>query len=55
MSLVSKAALALASPFGLVPIWATVLIGNSEMALGVTENAMRLSQIAPERMHSEAD
>ncbi|WP_435101511.1 heavy metal translocating P-type ATPase [Halarchaeum sp. P4] len=47
-SLGAKAALALAVPFGLVPIWAAVLIGDAGMTLGVTGNAMRLSRITPE-------
>ncbi|WP_435119771.1 heavy metal translocating P-type ATPase [Halolamina sp. C58] len=44
-SLALKAGLALAVPFGLVPIWAAVLIGDAGMTLGVTGNAMRLSRI----------
>jgi len=47
-SLSAKAALALAVPFGLVPIWAAVLVGDAGMTLGVTGNAMRLSRITPE-------
>ncbi|WP_436348153.1 heavy metal translocating P-type ATPase [Natronorubrum sp. FCH18a] len=47
VSLAAKAALALAVPFGLVPIWVAVLIGDAGMTLGVTGNAMRLSQITP--------
>jgi len=47
VSLGAKAALALAVPFGLVPIWAAVLIGDAGMTLGVTGNAMRLSRIEP--------
>ncbi|GGL40404.1 cadmium-transporting ATPase [Halarchaeum grantii] len=47
-SLGAKAALALAVPFGLVPIWAAVLVGDAGMTLGVTGNAMRLSRITPE-------
>ncbi|MFD1526638.1 HAD-IC family P-type ATPase, partial [Halolamina salina] len=47
-SLAVKAGLALAVPFGLVPIWAAVLIGDAGMTLGVTGNAMRLSRIQPE-------
>jgi len=48
VSLAAKAALALAVPFGLVPIWAAVLVGDAGMTLGVTGNAMRLSRIKPE-------
>ncbi|QKY19650.1 cadmium-translocating P-type ATPase [Halolamina sp. CBA1230] len=47
-SLAVKAGLALAVPFGFVPIWAAVLIGDAGMTLGVTGNAMRLSRITPE-------
>ncbi|NHX37735.1 MULTISPECIES: heavy metal translocating P-type ATPase [Halolamina] len=47
VSLGAKAALALAVPFGLVPIWAAVLVGDAGMTLGVTGNAMRLSRIEP--------
>ncbi|GGL71590.1 heavy metal translocating P-type ATPase [Halocalculus aciditolerans] len=48
VSLGAKALLALAVPFGLVPIWAAVLIGDAGMTLGVTGNAMRLSRISPD-------
>jgi len=47
VSLGAKAALALAVPFGLVPIWAAVLVGDAGMTLGVTGNAMRLSRLTP--------
>jgi Cd2+/Zn2+-exporting ATPase len=47
-SLAVKAGLALAVPFGYVPIWAAVLIGDAGMTLGVTGNAMRLSRIVPD-------
>jgi Cd2+/Zn2+-exporting ATPase len=47
-SLAAKAALALAVPFGLVPIWAAVLVGDAGMTTGVTANAMRLAGISPE-------
>ncbi|WP_256562733.1 heavy metal translocating P-type ATPase [Halomarina pelagica] len=47
-SLGAKAALAVAVPFGLVPIWAAVLIGDAGMTVGVTGNAMRLSRIKPD-------
>ena len=46
-SLGAKALLALGVPFGLVPIWAAVLVGDAGMTLGVTGNAMRLSRITP--------
>nr|WP_255494170.1 heavy metal translocating P-type ATPase [Halarchaeum sp. CBA1220] len=49
VSLGAKAALALAVPFGLVPIWAAVLVGDAGMTLGVTGNAMRLSRLTPTR------
>lgn len=38
-----KALLVVAVPFGLVPVWAAVLIGDAGMTLGVTLNAMRIS------------
>ena len=47
VSLGAKALLALAVPFGLVPIWAAVLIGDAGMTVGVTGNAMRLSRLKP--------
>ncbi|WP_313696207.1 heavy metal translocating P-type ATPase [Halorarum halobium] len=46
-SLAAKAALALGVPFGLVPIWAAVLVGDAGMTTGVTANAMRLARISP--------
>jgi Cd2+/Zn2+-exporting ATPase len=46
-SLGVKAALALAVPFGLVPIWLAVLAGDAGMTVGVTGNAMRLSRVEP--------
>ncbi|WP_254538822.1 heavy metal translocating P-type ATPase [Halomarina litorea] len=45
-SLGAKAALAVAVPFGL-PIWAAVLFGDAGMTVGVTGNAMRLSNVEP--------
>ncbi|MFC7154071.1 heavy metal translocating P-type ATPase [Halomarina halobia] len=48
-SLGAKAALAIGVPFGLVPIWAAVLLGDAGMTVGVTGNAMRLSRIRQER------
>ena len=47
-SLGAKAALAVGVPFGLVPIWAAVLVGDAGMTTGVTANAMRLAGISPE-------
>ncbi|CQH65179.1 P-type transport ATPase (probable substrate zinc/cadmium) (plasmid) [Halobacterium hubeiense] len=46
-SLGAKAVLALGVPFGFVPIWMAVLVGDAGMTLGVTGNAMRLSRITP--------
>ncbi|KDE58337.1 cadmium ABC transporter ATPase [Halostagnicola sp. A56] len=46
-SLAVKAGLAVAVPFGYVPIWLAVLAGDAGMTTAVTGNAMRLSQIAP--------
>ncbi|PSP58564.1 cadmium-translocating P-type ATPase [Halobacteriales archaeon QH_7_66_36] len=47
-SLGFKAALALAVPFGYVPIWLAVLAGDAGMTTAVTGNAMRLSRLRPE-------
>jgi Cd2+/Zn2+-exporting ATPase len=47
-SLLVKAALAVAVPFGLVPIWLAVLAGDAGMTVGVTGNAMRLSRVRPD-------
>ena len=47
-SLVVKAGLAIAVPFGLVPIWLAVLAGDAGMTVGVTSNAMRLSRVRPD-------
>ena len=47
-SLAAKAALVVAVPFGLVPIWAAVLAGDAGMTVGVTGNAMRLAGIDPD-------
>ncbi|WP_256562678.1 heavy metal translocating P-type ATPase [Halomarina pelagica] len=55
LSLGAKAALALGVPFGLVPIWAAVLLGDAGMTVGVTGNAMRLSRIEPEPVDRIAD
>jgi Cd2+/Zn2+-exporting ATPase len=46
-SLAVKAGLALAVPFGHVPIWLAVLLGDAGMTVGVTANAMRLSRVTP--------
>ena len=46
-SLGVKAALAVAVPFGLVPIWLAVLAGDAGMTVGVTGNAMRLARVEP--------
>jgi Cd2+/Zn2+-exporting ATPase len=51
-SLGVKAGLAIAVPFGYVPIWLAVLAGDAGMTVGVTGNAMRLSRIAPEEHES---
>ena len=47
-SLGAKSLLALGVPFGLVPIWAAVLVGDAGMTTAVTGNAMRLSRITPD-------
>ncbi len=47
-SLAVKAALVVLVPFGLVPIWVAVLLGDAGMTVGVTGNAMRLSRIQPD-------
>ena len=47
-SLGAKGLLALGVPFGLVPIWAAVLVGDAGMTTAVTGNAMRLSYITPD-------
>ncbi|MDS0478373.1 cadmium-translocating P-type ATPase [Natrinema sp. 1APR25-10V2] len=49
-SLAAKSLLALGVPFGLVPVWAAVLIGDAGMTTAVTGNAMRLSRISPEKL-----
>jgi Cd2+/Zn2+-exporting ATPase len=54
-SLVVKAGLAVAVPFNLVPIWLAVLAGDAGMTVGVTGNAMRLSQIEPRDVEADAD
>ena len=52
-SLGVKAALALAVPFGYVPIWLAVLAGDAGMTTAVTGNAMRLSNVEPEALDTE--
>ena len=47
-SLAVKAGLAVAVPFGYVPIWLAVLAGDAGMTTAVTGNAMRLSRIRPD-------
>ncbi len=47
-SLGAKATLAALVPFGYVPIWLAVLLGDAGMTVGVTGNAMRLSGVDPE-------
>ena len=47
-SLGVKAGLALAVPFGYVPIWLAVLAGDAGMTTAVTGNAMRLSRVTPD-------
>jgi Cd2+/Zn2+-exporting ATPase len=44
-SLAVKALLVVLVPFGYVPIWVAVLVGDAGMTVGVTGNAMRLSRI----------
>jgi len=44
-SLGVKALLVVLVPFGYVPIWVAVLIGDAGMTVGVTGNAMRLSRL----------
>ena len=47
-SLGVKGLLVVLVPFGYVPIWVAVLVGDAGMTVGVTGNAMRLSRIKPE-------
>lgn len=54
-SLAAKSLLALGVPFGLVPVWAAVLIGDAGMTTAVTGNAMRLSRISPEELLDQSD
>jgi Cd2+/Zn2+-exporting ATPase len=50
-SLAVKAGLAVAVPFGYVPIWLAVLAGDAGMTTAVTGNAMRLSRITPDTIY----
>jgi len=52
-SLGVKTLLALGVPFGLVPVWLAVLIGDAGMTTAVTGNAMRLSRISPDQARAE--
>jgi len=54
-SLGVKAVLALAVPFGYVPIWLAVLAGDAGMTTAVTGNAMRLSNVAAEALTGETE
>ena len=54
-SLLIKAGLALAVPFGYVPIWLAVLAGDAGMTVGVTANAMRLSRVRADAESSTSD
>ncbi|MEF8813609.1 MAG: cation-translocating P-type ATPase [Halovenus sp.] len=47
-SLGVKALLVLLVPFGYVPIWLAVLVGDAGMTVGITGNAMRLSRVTPD-------
>jgi len=51
-SLGVKAVLALGAPFGVVTVIHAVVIGDMGMSLGVTGNAMRLSNVEPEKPDS---
>jgi Cd2+/Zn2+-exporting ATPase len=53
VSLGAKTLLALGVPFGLVPIWAAVLVGDAGMTTAVTGNAMRLSRLKPSQLLAE--
>ena len=52
-SLGAKAALAAGVPFGLVPVWAAILVGDAGMTVAVTANATRLSRIVPDAFVGE--
>jgi Cd2+/Zn2+-exporting ATPase len=46
-SLAAKGLLAVGVPFGLVPVWAAVLVGDAGMTVAITANATRLGRIEP--------
>jgi len=52
-SLAVKAGLAVAVPFGYVPIWLAVLAGDAGMTTAITGNAMRLSRVRPRALTTE--
>ena len=52
-SLAVKAVLALGAPFGIVTVIHAVVVGDMGMSLGVTGNAMRLSNVEPEEPERE--
>nr|WP_276252198.1 cation-translocating P-type ATPase [Halomicroarcula sp. SHR3] len=54
-SLGVKAVLALAVPFGYVPIWLAVLAGDAGMTTAVTGNAMRLSSVRADALDVESE
>jgi Cd2+/Zn2+-exporting ATPase len=54
-SLGAKALLAIGVPLGYVSIALAVVVGDMGMSLGVTGNAMRLSQITPDHLRTETD
>ncbi|MBX0285217.1 heavy metal translocating P-type ATPase [Haloarcula salinisoli] len=54
-SLGVKAALAVAVPFGYVPIWLAVLAGDAGMTTAVTGNAMRLSSVRADPLDAESE
>jgi len=54
-SLGVKASLAVAVPFGYVPIWLAVLAGDAGMTTAVTGNAMRLSKVEAESLDTETE
>ena len=47
-SLLVKTALVVGVPFGLVPIWLAVLVGDAGMTVGITANAARLARVRPD-------
>jgi len=54
-SLGVKAVLAVAVPFGYVPIWLAVLAGDAGMTTAVTGNAMRLSTVRADALDTETE